>query len=102
MKKGMLVFFITIVHILTYGQKEGFVNNGIGKIYYRTFGNGKPLLIINGGPGMNSDGFVGLATALSKNNQTIIYDQRGTGKSIVEKTDALTITMKGMVEDLET
>ncbi len=33
-----------------------------------------------GGPGLNSEGFVGLAKALSAGNQTIIYDQRGTGK----------------------
>jgi len=30
------------------------------RISYRIFGKGQPLLIINGGPGMNSDGFEGL------------------------------------------
>src|SRR5450432_3172955 len=50
---------------------------------------------------MNSDGFVELAKALSKNNETIIYDQRGTGKSTLQKVDSSTITMKLMVEDLE-
>ncbi|MDQ6610162.1 MAG: alpha/beta hydrolase [Bacteroidota bacterium] len=71
------------------------------KTYFRTFGTGKPLLIINGGPGMNSDGFVTLAKTLSKNHQTIIYDQRGTGKSVLKKTDSATITMRLMAEDLE-
>lgn len=70
-------------------------------IYYRTFGSGKPLLIINGGPGMNSNGFEELAIKLSKNNQTIIYDQRGTGKSILKKLDSTTITMDLMIEDME-
>jgi proline iminopeptidase len=70
-------------------------------IYYRVFGSGKPLLIINGGPGMNSDGFEGLATKLSQHNQAIIYDQRGTGKSGLGTLDSTTITMKLMVDDIE-
>jgi len=71
------------------------------KIYYRTYGKGIPVLIINGGPGMNSDGFVQLAKDLSARNQTIIYDQRGTGMSTVIPTNASTITIQGMIEDLE-
>jgi proline iminopeptidase len=59
------------------------------------------VLIINGGPGMNSDGFVGVAQKLSKNNRTIIYDQRGTGRSTLTKTDTSTITMKLMAADIE-
>jgi proline iminopeptidase len=70
-------------------------------IAYRTFGNGKPLVIINGGPGMNSDGFVGLAKKLSTRNFVILYDQRGTGKSTLSRLDASTITMSLMVNDLE-
>jgi proline iminopeptidase len=70
-------------------------------LYYRIYGSGNPLLIINGGPGMNSDGFAGLAIALSKNNKTIIYDQRGTGKSVLKKMDSSTITMDLMVKDME-
>jgi proline iminopeptidase len=100
--KRLLLILTTIIQMAAYGQKEGFINNGDSKIYYRTFGEGKPLLIINGGPGMNSDGFVSLAKSLSKNNQTIIYDQRGTGRSTLKRTDSSTITMKAMVEDLET
>lgn len=70
-------------------------------ISYRIYGSGKPLLIINGGPGMNSDGFEGLAVSLSKDFQTIIYDQRGTGKSVMKKVDSTTITMALMISDIE-
>lgn len=36
------------------------------------------MLIINGGPGMNSDGFSGIAQTLTQYDfQTITYDQRG-------------------------
>ena len=88
-------------HVVVVAQTEGYILSGNSKIYYRTFGTGKPLLIINGGPGMNSDGFIGLAKALSKNNEAVIYDQRGTGKSALQKLDTSTITMKLMVGDIE-
>ncbi|HET7001718.1 MAG TPA: alpha/beta fold hydrolase [Puia sp.] len=82
-------------------QTEGLIQNKNARIYYRTYGKGNPLLIINGGPGLNSEGFVSLAKELSAANQTIIYDQRGTGKSIVSPVDSSTITMQLMIEDME-
>ena len=100
--KNIVVTFIFLLSISPiFAQNSGYVENGDCKTYFRTFGTGKPILIINGGPGMNSDGFVSLAKTLSKNNQTIIYDQRGTGKSVLDKVDGSTITMKLMSEDIE-
>ena len=69
---------------------------------YRVFGSGDPLLIINGGPGMNSDGFAPIAKEIAAMGfQTIIYDQRGTGLSKLNKIDSTTITMDLMVDDIE-
>ncbi len=82
-------------------QTEGSIKNGEATIHYKTFGAGKPILIINGGPGMNSNGFTSLAQSLSQKNQTIIYDQRGTGKSIVAKVNDATITLQLMLSDIE-
>jgi proline iminopeptidase len=81
--------------------QEGFVKTNDHQLYYRTYGKGKPLLIINGGPGMNSNGFVDLAKRLSNQRQTIIYDQRGTGKSTLPQLNNTTISMDLMVADLE-
>jgi len=101
MKKIALLFilmFLTKVH----SQTEGYSLNLDGsKTFYKTFGAGEPILIINGGPGMNSEGFSYLALQLAKENQTIIYDQRGTGKSVLKELNSKTITMKAMVEDIE-
>ena len=72
-----------------------------GVMHYREFGQGKPLLVINGGPGMSSEGFTDLAQKLSFYQKVILYDQRGTGKSKLDKTDASTITMDLMVQDIE-
>ncbi len=83
-------------------QQDGYaISSDACRIYYRVFGHGDPLLIINGGPGMNSDGFEDLAKRLAEHYQTIIYDQRGTGKSTLQVLDTNTITMKLMMDDLE-
>jgi len=101
MKKVALFLFICIVSLQLVAQKDGFAESNGVKIYYRVFGTGTPILIINGGPGLNSDGFVELAKTLSGHNETIIYDQRGTGKSVMHEIDASTITMQLMIDDME-
>lgn len=101
MKNVALLFWIVILGVHAQAQKEGFAESSGTRIYYRTFGTGNPLLIINGGPGLNSDGFVELAKTLSVHNQAIIFDQRGTGRSVLNKLDSTTITMRLMVEDIE-
>jgi len=101
MRKTILFILIVFLSVQLNAQKEGFAESTGVKIYYRTFGSGVPVLIINGGPGLNSDGFEDLAKTLSLHNQTVIYDQRGTGKSVLKKTDTLTVTMQLMVDDIE-
>ena len=101
MKNIFLVAFLLFLG-KTFAQTEGYAkNNDSSLTYYKTFGKGEPLLIINGGPGMNSNGFADMAQTLSKNQETIIYDQRGTGKSKLNKLDSSTVSMKLMADDLE-
>ncbi len=101
MKNLLLFFLISVASLQLQGQKDGFAESNGVKIYYRTFGTGIPVLIINGGPGLNSDGFVDLAKSLSSHNETIIYDQRGTGRSAMQKINTSTITMQLMIDDME-
>jgi proline iminopeptidase len=99
LKKYLLLLLIPIAVV---SQNEQTIDSGDSKLHFRTFGTGKPLLIINGGPGMNSGGFSFIAEELSKlGYQTITYDQRGTGKSTVAKADNNSITMDLMVSDME-
>lgn len=50
---------------------------------------------------MSSQGFIPLAKKLSKNNTTIIYDQRGTGLSKLDTINSSTVQIDLMVEDIE-
>lgn len=98
------IYFFSLI-LLTYtvnGQTSGYAKSKDVEIYYHTFGQGEPILIINGGPGFNSDGFEGLAKMIaSLGYQTILFDQRGTGKSNLNILDSNTITMELMAKDIE-
>lgn len=101
MKKIFLFFFLVSIGN-TFAQTEGYSsNNDSTKTYYKIFGKGEPLLIINGGPGMNSNGFESMAKTLGESQETIIYDQRGTGKSKLKELNSNTISMKIMADDME-
>jgi proline iminopeptidase len=101
MRISILVFLLATLCFEADGQTGGIIDSDGSKLSYRIFGNGPELLIINGGPGMNSDGFAELATTLSTDRCAIIYDQRGTGKSVLTNVDHSTVTMDLMVKDLE-
>lgn len=97
----LLFIFLCFLYSCSSPQAGTLVSTDGAPVFYRTFGKGKPLLIINGGPGMNSNGFESLAKKLSEHNTTIIYDQRGTGKSVLKSLDSSTVNLKLMMDDIE-
>ena len=98
---AMLILSIIQNHD-SHGQEEHFAESEGVNIHFTTFGEGPPILIINGGPGFSSEGFVPIATEISEGGyQTILYDQRGTGQSAMSETDSTNITMDLMVRDIE-
>jgi proline iminopeptidase len=81
-------------------SEDGFVDaNGV-LIYYRAFGNGKPLLILHGGPGASHEYFLPYLVPLAKTNRLIFIDERGSGKS-QKLDDPAGYTIENMVEDVE-
>jgi proline iminopeptidase len=100
-KIKVLFPMILLASTLSMAQKTGYAPSEGVDIHYRVFGSGKPLLIINGGPGFSSDGFEGLAKKLSKKYRAILYDQRGTGKSKIAGVGNANMNMDLMVKDME-
>lgn len=100
MKKLIFSLILSLFSSYVYGQENTIYANG-AKLHYKMYGTGKPILIINGGPGMNCNGFEKIANDLSRNSKTILYDQRGTGQSTLNQINESTISMDLMVEDLE-
>ena len=71
--------------------KEGYMNIEGGKIWYsisssKEAENKTPLLIVHGGPGATHD-YLNNLRALKGERPVILYDQLGSGKSIVSKSD---------------
>lgn len=80
--------------------EEGFVDAHGVLIYYKTFGQGDPLLIVHGGPGASHDYFLPYLLPLARTNRLIFIDERGSGQSQkLEDTSAYTV--ESMVEDVE-
>lgn len=102
--KRILLFLLLGVSfpILVISQEDGFIETDDGVIHYKKYGKGEPLLIINGGPGLDCEGFMPLAELLSDKYMTILFDQRGTGKSKLKMADSTTVTMHLMARDMET
>lgn len=101
MKKIAFFFLLCLIALPAFAQTEGYALASGVKIYYKSFGKGIPILLINGGPGGNSEGFGYIAGLLADKYQVIIFDQRGTGKSTLPRLDSTTITMDFMVQDIE-
>jgi proline iminopeptidase len=74
--------------------------NGVNH-YYKIVGQGEPFIILHGGPGMFHDELYPYFQELAKSNKVIFYDQRGNGKSVMDKIDSSNFTVELMVEDLE-
>ena len=102
MKRWVSILFIAFITKLGISQSAIDIPIKDGNIHVTTYGVGKPILIINGGPGMNSEGFISLAEELGKTNLAILYDQRGTGNSTLAEVNSNTVTMDLMVQDIET
>lgn len=98
-----LLSFLAILPTFLFAQdyEELWVEHDDIQHYVRIFGEGDPILLINGGPGMNSNGFEGLASHLAENHSVIIYDQRGTGLSPMEEPSNRNITLSLMAGDIE-
>jgi pimeloyl-ACP methyl ester carboxylesterase len=58
-----------------------------GSLYYRTQGQGPPLILIGGGPA-NADSLSALAAELERDYTVISYDRRGYSRSRLDDRDA--------------
>ncbi len=73
--------------------------NGV-KHFIKKMGEGEPLIVLHGGPGLFHDYLVPHFKNLAKDYQIIFYDQRGCGKTEFPQ-DTSSINIETYVEDLE-
>jgi len=71
-------------------------------LYYRTTGGGPDVLVmIHGGPGMDSGYMIPDFGPLAAHHRLVFYDQRGSGRSELLRDDPALFTMARHVADLE-
>ncbi|KYG75871.1 hypothetical protein AWW68_08565 [Roseivirga spongicola] len=81
-------------------MEEGYMIVNGSDVYYKTMGEGEPLLVIHGGPVLDHSYFLPHFERLAKDYQLIFYDQRACGKSSIE-IDSATMNLAGFVDDIE-
>jgi proline iminopeptidase len=76
-------------------SREGF------DLWYRTYGTGRPVLVLSGGPGLDCDYMEPVAQELARKTQAVLVELRGTGRSRPPVIDAQTVSVKACLADLE-
>ena len=93
------IFFVLVSNGFAI-DREGFAISGDCKLFYRTMGKGKPLIVIHGGPGLTQDYLLPHMERLANNYFVIFYDQRGCGNSTGEINENPIATLVNDLDNL--
>lgn len=80
--------------------RQGMMSLENGRIFYEVVGNGPPILVIHGGPGLDHEYLRPGLDVLASAGTLIYYDQRGTGRSDAP-LDETGITWDAFLGDIE-
>lgn len=94
-------FFLFFIFTIVCLAEEGFVKIKDGCMYYQEFGQGYPIIVVHGGPGLDQGYLQPKLLELAADYRLIFYDQRGSGKSLESNLDEEHINVRQFVEDLE-
>ncbi len=83
-----------------YVQQEGFIDAHGVLIYYKSLGQGPPLVVVHGGPGADHTYFLPYLLGLARTHRLIFIDERGSGRS-ERLQDTSRYTVEAMAEDVE-
>ncbi|TAH41543.1 MAG: alpha/beta fold hydrolase [Bacteroidetes bacterium] len=105
MKTLIQVFFFFLICPMTVlkaevATTEGYIPVQGGNLFFTGIGEGEPLVLVHGGPGLDHSYFLPQMELLAKKYKLIFYDQRACGKSSVN-VGTETLNMNQFVEDLE-
>ena len=100
MKPLILLIFIFEGIYNVNAQVSDSVQLSNASLYFEIKGEGSPILLLSGGPGLSSKQLSSLRDSLSQKYKCILFDQRGTGQSHTSPLDSTTINLKQSVEDI--
>src|SRR4051794_3524575 len=79
---------------------QSFESDGL-RLHYTALGEGRPLVLISGGPGMEVEYVRPLADLLPASYSRILLEQRGTGRSRPAVLTAENVSFEQSVADIE-
>jgi proline iminopeptidase len=100
MKRLILSLFLFPTIYNLQGQLSDSIQVSDASLYYEIKGEGSPILLLSGGPGLSSGQLSRLRDSLSQRYKCVLFDQRGTGQSHTSPFDSTTINLKQSVEDI--
>ncbi|HSH75005.1 MAG TPA: alpha/beta fold hydrolase [Longimicrobiales bacterium] len=80
--------------------RQGLLSLEDARIFYEVVGQGDPIVVVHGGPGLDHAYLRPGLDALAVRNTLVYYDQRGTGRSAAA-LEASTINLDAFIEDIE-
>ena len=80
--------------------EEGFVDNNGVLLYFKSVGQGRPLVVVHGGPGASHDYLLPNLYLLARSYRVIFVDERGSGRS-PRLEDPSQYTVEKMADDVE-
>jgi proline iminopeptidase len=92
--------FAASAQTAVYPQQDGFVDAHGVLIYYVTFGQGPPLVVVHGGPGADHTYFLPYLLPLARRHRLIFIDERGSGRS-QRLQDTSRYTVEAMADDVK-
>jgi proline iminopeptidase len=81
--------------------REGKVARPGFDLHYCLYGQGRPVLVLSGGPGFNCDYLEPVARELASSNLAILVELRGTGRSRPAQINRQSVNLKVYLDDLE-
>ena len=92
----VLAFLLTLpLSAATFKSDDGVT------LHYEVLGKGEPVVLLSGGPGFSPDYLRPIAETLQKKHAAVLFHQRGTGKSKLEKYDGEVLDFKRLIADVD-
>jgi proline iminopeptidase len=101
MKPLLTLALVVILDSRTHSQDtESFLPINGTELRVKTLGNGSPIIVLHGGPGLNYSYFLPQISDLAKRHRVILFDQRASGKSSAD-LDSTQMTLDMMTDDID-
>jgi proline iminopeptidase len=101
MRIWALVLLAALACVAKAQPLDGTILRPGARLHFRSVGVGSPLVILAGGPGQDVRQLSGVVERIKDLRRCVLFDQRATGRSTVEKLGPDSINLEAYIADLE-